>query len=164
MKKIGFTGGSLISQLDNKAEMQFFFDCIENYAVRGDVEKWALITDRLYRKYLKLNEVYIALSLMEEASKVFESIKISKVSLTRNLPKNTTLNLGDVTLSAALARYFKAFKNVSEDAIMFYDKFDKYQSVKVIIADMVESTKWNKLSNEEYEAVVGEPLWSRHGG
>ncbi|WP_421852674.1 hypothetical protein [Marinomonas sp.] len=87
-----------------------------------------------------------------------------KVSLTRNLPKNTTLNLGDVTLSAALARYFKAFKNVSEDAIMFYDKFDKYQSVKVIIADMVESTKWNKLSNEEYEAVVGEPLWSRHGG
>lgn len=128
------------------------------------MEKWALITDRLYRKYLKLNEVDIALSLMEEASKVFESIKISKVSLTRNLPKNTTLNLGDVTLSAALARYFKAFKNVSEDAIMFYDKFDKYQSVKVIIADMVESTEWNKLSNEEYEAVVGEPLWSRHGG
>lgn len=164
MKKIGFTGGSSISQLDNKAEMQFFFDCIENFAVRGDVEKWTLITDRLYRKYLKLNEIDVALLLMEEANKVFENIKMSEVSFTINLPKNTTLNLGDVTLSSALAQYFKAFKNVSEDAIMFYDKFDRYKSVKVIIADMVESTKWNKLPNEEYETVVGEPLWSRHSG
>ena len=164
MKKIGFSGAFTTFQIGNKAEMQLFFDCIEEYVVKGDDKKWMLLTNRFYRKYLKLEELDTALLLMEEVNDAFKSILIADAYFISELPATTKLKIdGAITLSDVFSSYFKGFNKVIESAKISYASSGNYRSVKVIVADMLESLKWDKLPDEEYEAVIGEPLWSRHG-
>ena len=46
--------------------MRLFFDCISYYLPPKYPEKdWSVLTDRLYRQYLRLEELVIAESLMK---------------------------------------------------------------------------------------------------
>lgn len=163
MKKIGYCGGALTFQLGNRPEMQLFFDFIEQYAVKEDDKKWSILTDRLYRKYLKLEELEDALVLMNEVDKTFKGIKAVDVELLKNLPIETKLKIDGATLSDVFASYFIGFKRVIEGGRSFYNDFGRYKSVKIIVTQIPENIKWKNLPDDEYEKVVGEPLWSKYG-
>lgn len=64
--KIGITGEGSIYDCGTDSDMRLFFDCISYYLPPKYPEKdWSVLTDRLYRQYLRLEELVIAESLMK---------------------------------------------------------------------------------------------------
>jgi len=160
MKIIGFSGGSLISKLGSANDVEAFFSCIKKISTK-EKKDWGLILNRLYRNYLKLDELDSALILMEEINCFFkktESIIIDWDDLVSN---ETTLNIEKKHLSDVFEKYFISFSNVVEDAKFFYEDWKIYKAVKIVITDAPEYVMYQKLSLEEYDSIIGDPLWLR---
>ncbi|MGD7458487.1 hypothetical protein [Ralstonia pseudosolanacearum] len=72
MKYVGFDGGHSIYELGLDSDLVLFFDCLRAYGEQAHPEQgWSLLTDRLYRRYLRLEELDKALTLMEKAQQIF---------------------------------------------------------------------------------------------
>ena len=72
MRMIGFSGGSSICELGPASDVVLFFDCLKAYVEQESQDQdWGLLTDRLYRRYLRLEELEKASSLMEQARQIF---------------------------------------------------------------------------------------------
>jgi hypothetical protein len=58
MRKIGFDGGHSMYELGPAPDVALFFNCLRRYAKEDHLEKdWSLLTDRLYRRYLRQQEL-----------------------------------------------------------------------------------------------------------
>ncbi|AKZ28541.1 hypothetical protein ACH51_19585 (plasmid) [Ralstonia solanacearum] len=72
MKYVGFDGGHSIYELGLDSDLVLFFDCLRAYGEQAHPEQgWSLLKDRLYRRYLRLEELDKALTLMEQAQQIF---------------------------------------------------------------------------------------------
>jgi len=68
IRKIGVMGGNSIYELGPLKDIVLFFDCIEYFVVKHHSEQdWSLLTDRLYRRYLRLEELETTRKLMEKS-------------------------------------------------------------------------------------------------
>jgi hypothetical protein len=80
MKNVGFQGGSSICELGPSADVALFFECLNAYAAKTNPEQnWSLLTDRLYRRYLKQDELDVASALMASAKDIFGSVSSASV-------------------------------------------------------------------------------------
>ena len=80
MHIIGIAGGGTVWSLGTAQEIQLFFDCIDAYVVKSfPNEDWRLITDRLYKRYLRPQELDIAVEKMNMIEKVFATLPNSAV-------------------------------------------------------------------------------------
>ena len=161
MKKIGFRGGALMHQLGSANDVMSFFYCIEQFASEGKEQKFDLLLNRFYRNYLRLGELDIAVNLMDEVHECFKTVDSKKVEWDTLLLTETSLDTKKAYLSDVFSRYFLAFNNVVESAQMFYEGYKKYQAVTIIVADIPENLKSKKLPLDEYDTVIGDPLWVR---
>ena len=76
MKTIGFSGGGLITELGSIEDVQMFFDLINYYVVKKYPNKnWPIIMDRLYKRYIKSDELDMSVELMECVKNEFKNIK-----------------------------------------------------------------------------------------
>ena len=110
--KIGFTGGSTIVELGTDSDMRLFFDCILYYVPpKYPAPNWSLITDRLYRRYLKLEELDTAVALMKLVEKEFKQLDREAFDWTKILSGQVKSNLdrSKSTLFEIFVRYFEAF-------------------------------------------------------
>ena len=83
MHIIGIAGGGTVWNLGTAQEIQLFFDCIETYVVKSfPNENWELITDRLYKRYLRPQELDVAVEKMKMIQKVFATIPNNAVDWT----------------------------------------------------------------------------------
>ena len=83
MHIIGIAGGGTVWSLGTAQEIQLFFDCIDVYVVKSfPNEDWELITDRLYKRYLRQQELDIAVEKMNLIQKVFATLPNSAVDFT----------------------------------------------------------------------------------
>ncbi|WP_134167095.1 hypothetical protein [Paraburkholderia caballeronis] len=72
MRKIGFNGGGLLYELGLASDVSLFFDCLGADTQEANHEQdWSLLTDRLYRRYLRLDELEPAFALMEQVQEFF---------------------------------------------------------------------------------------------
>ena len=161
MKTIGFSGGALMSKLGNADDVMCFFNCIEQFVSEGKEQKLDLLLNRLYRNYLKLDELDVAVSLMEEVQECFKSIDACKVEWSESLLNEILIDDTKKSLSDVFAQYFVAFNNVVESAHFFYEDWKIYQPVKIVVTDTPEYLNYKKLPINEYDAVKGDPLWVR---
>ena len=80
MKNVGFCGGYSILELGPVADMQVFFYAVEIAASRLSVGEDAhLLTDRLYRRYLRLEELDQAADLLQKIQKIMQKIPTKSV-------------------------------------------------------------------------------------
>lgn len=80
MRKIGFHGGHTIYELGPAPDMMLFFDCLKTYAEQDHPEQdWSLLTDRLYRRYLRREEIDKASTLMEQVRQIFAGLPASAI-------------------------------------------------------------------------------------
>lgn len=77
-QQIGFSGGGRFGNVGTKEDFELFFACIERYAVTQHPElDWSIITDRLYKRYLRHEENERACELMQIIELEFEKVIIN---------------------------------------------------------------------------------------
>lgn len=166
---IGIFGGSSLFELGSTMDVNLFFDCLNMYVVKKHPEQdWRVLTDRLYRRYLRLNELEKAAFLMTEVKQVFAALGNKAVDWRGiTLSSSTTwLDPNKATLADIFGKYFDSLAHCVESAKICYDGFKTdpdyvYQGVRLVIADLPWFLIDKHRPLEEYDALEGSPFWGR---
>lgn len=169
MRHIGFSGGSSICELGPAPDVKLFFACLEAYAEQAYPEEdWSLLTDRLYKRYLRLDELDKASALMEQARQIFaEQPAASSVEWDVDMLANREKSLLDPnqpTLAEVFGKYFEHFAYCVESARINYEAFKSdpgysYEPVRTVISDLAGFARDKNKPLAEYDALEGEPFW-----
>jgi hypothetical protein len=152
VKEIGFSGGNSTWGIGTAVEVQAFFDCLQAHVVsRYPLQEWHLLTDRLYKRYLRTDEVERTVELMRLVQQVF------RYSYDRTS--------SGTTLAERFAKFFETFydcvesaKYVCEEALKQGTDY-QYALVRMCIADVPWSVHERERPLEEYDQLVDEPFW-----
>ena len=144
MHIIGIAGGGTVWSLGTAQEIQLFFDCIEAYVVKSfPNENWKLITDRLYKRYLRPQELDVAIEKMNTIQKIFATFPNNAVEWTDYavLDKEYHLNQYAKTLDKIFKKYFEAFYDCVEAAKLSYESYTQnpafeYERVFFLISSL----------------------------
>jgi hypothetical protein len=166
MRKIGFHGGHTICELGPAPDVVLFFNCLERYAEQAHpAQDWSLLTDRLYRRYLRMEELEPALALMAQAHDIFaQKPALSSVEWDEAMLANSEkswLTVGQPTLADVFGKFFEKFLDACSSAKSFFENFNIYQPVRVVISDLPGFARDKKKPLAEYDALEGEPFWLR---
>ncbi len=160
IRMVGFHGGSSMFELGTVSDMQLFFDCIDSFVVSKHPETdWSLITDRLYAKYLRREDLQTGLSLMKTIENSFATTSSSMVDWNLDVPRKTKLNHEAKTLDIVFARYFVAFSHCSESAQLSYEAFGKYLPRRTGTTDVPHYIIDKNRRLTEYDSHIGKPFW-----
>ena len=164
MRTVGFEGGNSVYELGSTSDVVLFFECIEASVAQAHTERnWALLTDRLYRRYLRQEELGSATELMSEVNNIFAKLPNSFIEWKHmpNTGNETRLNKDLPTLADIFAKYFENFNKACGSAVSFMDCFKIYQPVRIVISDIPWLALESQRKLDEYEALEGKPFWLR---
>lgn len=101
MSMVGFCGGGLLHESGTPNEIQIFFDTLNavEQVTRNDLG-WSLVLDRLYRRYVRFDDIDKTKQVMDYYKKVL-------------------VKRGDDESSNPLLRYFRHFDSFVSSAISF---------------------------------------------
>jgi len=80
---VGFEGGSSLCELGPASDVAFFFACVGQLAASQGEEDWCMLTDRLYRRYLRLDELALATRMMSKVRDDFSSLPSTYLGVDR---------------------------------------------------------------------------------
>lgn len=167
MTSIALGGGSSLSELGPREDVEFFFHCLNRLAARTQpADKFELLTDRLYRRFLRLEELQPAAELMQQVRVEFDRISTSSVDW-RDAPvdpSTSRLALAKPTLAGVFSKYFELFDHCVKSAQLNFEEFRGYpgyrfEPVRIVIADQPWLLVDKKRALEDYEALQGLPFW-----
>lgn len=163
MRNIGFSGGGFTGQVGTVSDAILFFDCVNYFALsaRPDLD-WSLLTDRLYRRYIALEDTENAQALMDELERIFNATPSSEINWATEVVRSV-LNPGLPTLADVFAKYFKFFRLCAESAILFHRSWNSVDPLRTIISDMPNTIAEEKRPLPEYDAIGTDdkPFWLR---
>jgi hypothetical protein len=167
MKTVGFDGGHTIYELGPVSDVQLFFDCIQECVVpRNPDTDWTLLTDRLYRRYLRQAELEPASVLMERARTVLLSLPTNSMDwegLDSFDPGSSRLDMAGESLGDVFSLYFQLFTKATDSALSFLSEFSIYQPVRVISSSLPLFAIEKDASLDQYDELASneKPLWLR---
>jgi len=164
MKNVGFCGGYSILELGPVADMQVFFYSIGIAASRLPAgEDSRLLTDRLYRRYLRLDELGQATRLLQKIQKIMQHIPTKGVDWGdfKWDKSHTNLEKSKENLAELLEIYFDSVYEIIDDAQNFEKTFKKYTPVMTAVTDLPRVITDTKRPLAEYDALEGDPIWLR---
>jgi len=163
-KMVGLYGGHSIYPLGPANDVAAFFKSIDRFVPEAlSPGKFDLITDRLFRRYLKQSE-------LDRASQLMDSIKDAfKVSPNKNIDwykfgvieDMTTLRLSGNTAADVFETYFDLFLKAKGSAISFFEAFNVYKPVVLAFADLPDFMLDKMRSLAEYDSNDTTPFWLR---
>jgi hypothetical protein len=167
MTTIAFDGGSSLSELGPREDVAFFFHCLNRLAERCQPEnKFELLTDRLYRRFLSLDELEPASDLMKQVKAEFERVPTASINWEHAGvdPATTRLALGKPTLAGVFAKYFELFDHCVDSARLNFEEFRTYpgyrfEPVRIVVADQPWFLFEKKRALADYESLQGLPFW-----
>jgi hypothetical protein len=160
----GYVGGSLICVIGYRSDMIFFFECINYEVVRKyPNENFDIILDRLYKRYLKLEELDEAAAKMKIIEEVFKTVD-SKLYDWTNIQKDgakTDLNFRQDTLFDIFRGYFKGFYKCVSSAKYFFNAGESYTPVKVSPTGIAEQHYYSNIPLSELDKLGKDdkPFW-----
>lgn len=165
MKIIGIAGGSSLCELGPAADVQLFFECIQSFAVSQMT--WietSLLTDRLYKRYLRENEIEQTFSAMQHLKEVFRATPTSFIDLSGigAATSVTRLDPTSLNLLELFCKYFECFEYCKESAELFLATWKILQPVRLVIADTLDFIDDKKRPLIQYDSLEGRPFWLRH--
>ncbi|WP_157971499.1 hypothetical protein [Dyella sp. C9] len=149
MRNIGCCGGSSICAPGPVSDVTLFFDCISTYTAGRLDRNWSLLTARLYRRYVRQDDLDETIGLMAEAKRVFGAVPSTAVDWTAldGLPSSSSrLESGLATLGQVFAKYFDNFDVCVASAKVFYESWKIYQPVRVGRGDAAMAGRWLVLA------------------
>lgn len=164
MRNIGICGGSSIRELGSVSDVTLFFDSVVAYAIPSTNRDWSLISDRLYKRYVRQEDLDETSGLMTDVKHAFSSVSSSAVdwSNLNDLSKSSSrLDSKQATLDLVFADYFVQFDYCVASAKIFYESWKIYQPVKVAISDIPAFMTDKKRPMAAYDALDGLPFWQQ---
>ncbi|RBH85820.1 hypothetical protein BRL93_22910 [Xanthomonas oryzae pv. oryzae] len=165
MRTIGINGGHTTYDLGTPSDVVLFFDCI-NAFVSGKYpgKEWGILTDRLYRRYLRFDDLERCSELMELVKTEFNDISASSIKWDKSTldgDGKTFLAFRSSNLSDVFRRYFEAFSKAKESAKSFYDEFNIYQPVRILVSDLPNLVIEKMRPLEDYDSLEQDatPFW-----
>jgi hypothetical protein len=164
MLNAGFYGGSAVRELGPVSDMRTFFGCVDLAVPHlDDGGDNGLVTDRLYRRYLRLEELAPAINLISDIRAILNGMPTESVnwkSIGWN-PIETHLDLSAPAASSVLHRYLKGAREIIENAMSFQKRFQIYKPVMTIISDTPRFIIDKSRPLAQYDELEGEPIWLR---
>lgn len=162
--KIGYIGGGIIIDLGTDSDMKLFFDSISYYLPSKYPEKdWSILTDRLYRRYLKLEELDIAESLMKLVEEEFKQLDREAVdwSKTKSDKIKSDLDITKATLFDIFSNYFRAFYRCIEFAVYENKHSNFYRPIMVAITTIPYVISYEKIPLSFFDNLGADekPIW-----
>lgn len=167
MKTTGFDGGHTVYELGPASDVQLFFDCIRECVVPRDTDNdWTLLTDRLYRRYLRQAELAPASALMDRAKAILLSLPTDSVDWKGRLSDDlgsSWLDTEGESLGDVFSRYFLLFLKARDSALSFLSEFGIYQPVRVISSSLPRLAVEKNASLDKYDELASNerPFWLR---
>lgn len=171
MREIGFFGGGSICSLGPVSDVVLFFGCVDSFVVKKDkTQDWNLITDRLYRRYLKREELDSAKKLIEEIQIIFSKIPSGSIEWNEKVldKQKTMLNPELGVLSDIFNKYFDSFFHCVEAAKLSYESFKdypnyKYEPVRIGISNIPHFMLDKRRQLSDYDSLSDndKPFWLR---
>ncbi len=167
MRSVGFFGGHSLYELGPVSDVILFFKCLNCFVVAKKADRdWSLLTSRLYRGYLRVEELELASQLMSEVRNIFLMTPSSAVyELRDDIDEQEggwiVAKGGD--LEEVFSKYFDLFIRAKESALSFLKEFEIYQPVRVIASDMPAFILERRRSLAEYDNLSSAdlPFWLR---
>ncbi|OCG24541.1 hypothetical protein A9G45_09280 [Gilliamella sp. HK2] len=166
---IGIRGGSSVFILGTDSDMKLFFDCISYYLQpKYPEENWSILTDRLYRRYLKLEELDTAESLMKLVEEEFKQLDREAIDWGPILSGKAKSDLDRTksTLYDIFNGYFYAFHYCVESAKINYEGFKsdpdyEYEPVMVAITTLPYSISYKYIPLSVFDNLGADekPIW-----
>lgn len=171
-RNIGIFGGGSIRILGPVSDVVLFFGCIKAFVLPHAPQKnWTLITDRLYRRYLKIEELDSAKRLMEEIQIVFSNTSSGYIEWDDKIlvsQEKTRLNPELDVLSDVFSKYFNSFFYCVDAAKSSYESFKdypdyKYEPVRIGISNVPHFMLDERRPLSDYDSLGDEekPFWLR---
>jgi hypothetical protein len=165
---VGFSGGGSTFTLGPASDVVCFFDCVS--LVARDVypkTDFSLITDRLYRRYLRRESMDEAIQLMVLLKEAFSRIPSSTVKQFGFQPDSASrLDLSLEKLDYLFAKYFEDFAHCAESAKLSYETFAnnskyvyEYEPVRTISTDLPVFLEEKETPLADYDKNDGMPFW-----
>ena len=167
MRKIGFDGGHTVYELGPVSDVVLFFECLNVFVVNTCLDQdWSLLSDGLYRRYLRQGELEKSFILMEKAKSIFFTLPSSSVEWDEDMQADrdrTWLDSRGDTLGTVFFRYFDLFSKAKNSTMSFLDEFGIYQPVRILASDMPALMVEKKRPLNEYDALGLDdlPFWLR---
>lgn len=166
---IGIRGGGSVFILGTDSDMKLFFDCISYYLLpKYPKEDWSILTDRLYRRYLKLEELDTAESLMKLVEEEFKQLDREAIDWGPILSGKAKSDLDRTksTLYDIFDGYFYAFHYCVESAKISYEGFKsdpdyEYEPVMVAITTLPYSISYKQIPLSVFDNLGADekPIW-----
>jgi len=144
--------------------MLTFFNCIRLVSSRllPDLDS-SLLTDRLYRRYLKLDELDATTDLLARLQETLIGLPADSVNWSEFGWEESSTGL-DPTLkniAEVLARHLDGAVDLIRNAKKFEKRFHIFKPVITIITDTPRFYAERNRSLVDYDALEGEPMWLR---
>jgi len=143
-----------------------FFDCIDWFVVPNyPNQDWSLITDRFYKRYLRLEELEPARKLMDKIRKIFSTVSSSEVDWTKILqgdPNKTWLDSSLPTLDLIFLKFFEEFNNAVDELMYNYDTYGRYTPIRLTMMGDVfyrVSEQFRPLKQYDSLGDTDKPFW-----
>lgn len=165
MRVIGIDGGHSVYETGTTSDVVLFFECLDYFVVQDNPgQDWTLLTDRLYRRYLRLEDLNPAAILLKEVEGIFNKTSSSEVAWKQDLIGDrgkTWLDPSRANLADVFLGFFDNFKKAKESSLSFFEAFKIYQPVKIVPTDLAGIATEKVRSLQEYDALEGDPFWLR---
>jgi hypothetical protein len=162
MQTIGLMGGHALCELGTVEDVQQFFDCIDKCVMRrtGDT-RWNVVTDRLYRRYLRPEELPIAAELMKEIKDRFADISPREAGILSRSSDESRLDPAATSLAEMFEKFFIHFEHCKESAEIFFQKWKKPQPLRIVRSSTAQFMVDSGRKLDAFDALTGEPFWKQ---
>jgi len=156
--RYGISGGGYTIVIGTQNDMINFYKLVDKYC--HDIDNICLINDRLFRKYIKLEDVDKTQKVMENIQEVFKNIMIDNIELTI---EDSALNWNQKSLDLVYDKLFSKFADVVQMFKFFIE--DCGIKNKILIRTKIASIPYgdwiSELPLEVFENLTDsdEPLW-----
>lgn len=136
MKRVGFQGGSSIFELGIASDMVCFFSVIREKVELSGSD--LLILDRLFRRYLRLEDLMEATIFMLRSQDCLSGIpnRVIELESLGWRSDNSFLDMACSNYAEVFIKYFDGFEYCVESAKGFYEDWGVYKPVRTIVCDM----------------------------
>jgi hypothetical protein len=164
MSNIGFVGGSMIMGIGPKEGMATFYRCISDFVVPSTGKDFRVLTDRLYRRYVSIEDLDSAIDAMADVKESFSKISLRQVpNLVATLGRSCGHDVdSNPNLGAAFSKYFEGFDICASDAKSLLRQHNTYVPLMTVVASIPEAlTDYSHRPLAEFDNLEGLPLWLR---
>lgn len=136
MKHVGFIGGSSMVELESPLKMIDFIDFLNQKVISNEEKE---VVERLYKKYVRFEQLNIVLSMIERIKK--------------NLPSNMDY----------FSKYLDGMETCVNSATIFHDSWKIYRPLRIGFTDIPDYIYDKERPLEQYDALGPNdpPFWVR---